>query len=406
MITDWITINRVKISKAEQLYPRGLDWELKPGVNAIVGGTGLGKTTFVYALQYGIFGKMVDAGKRIEREFFKDRLIDRTKEQAREHPPTIEVHFSVGGSLFVVERNLLTGSLIASSCDGKPLSIAKYTDALAEKVGLNKDFPSLVQLQSHLLFFGEDRYLLAWDNRLQNEILNLILSDHATYSRLKELWDEVGSHDSAARNFSTDASKLEAGLKTISDTSSVDELKQQERRKELKTTRALCEARIANLQEELQKEQKLFEVQDATVSQVHSEFHRDLDRFETEQSAELDSDLLTAVMAVTPTTISVRHALERFFQQPDKRTCPCCGRAGISPLVEKFAEVAANGAKAGQCIVCNKEIDSHLKSTARAKPAKIDAPNASATRLQETLFARVQTKSRIESIRQDEARVG
>ena len=62
MITDWITVNRVKISNAEQLYPWGLDWEVKPGVNAIVGGTSLGKTTLVYALQFGIFEKMIVDG--------------------------------------------------------------------------------------------------------------------------------------------------------------------------------------------------------------------------------------------------------------------------------------------------------------------------------------------------------
>ncbi len=54
MITDWIRPTRMKVSGAERLYPHTIDWTLTPGVNAVIGGTGLGKTTFVYALHYSV----------------------------------------------------------------------------------------------------------------------------------------------------------------------------------------------------------------------------------------------------------------------------------------------------------------------------------------------------------------
>src|SRR5688572_18028561 len=111
MIADWIRVTRVKISGAERLYPAGLDWQLKPGVNAIVGGTALGKTTFIYALQFGVFDKMIiEAGERIEREFFKDRLTKRSATEVKKSPPTVDVEFSIAGSTFAVTRNLLTGA--------------------------------------------------------------------------------------------------------------------------------------------------------------------------------------------------------------------------------------------------------------------------------------------------------
>ncbi|MDZ4816870.1 MAG: hypothetical protein SGI71_11465 [Verrucomicrobiota bacterium] len=44
MIKDWINLTRVTIEGADRLYPNGLDWILAPGINAIIGGTGLGRT--------------------------------------------------------------------------------------------------------------------------------------------------------------------------------------------------------------------------------------------------------------------------------------------------------------------------------------------------------------------------
>src|SRR5208337_3177220 len=116
----------------ERLYPRNIDWALAPGINAIIGGTALGKTTLVYALQYAVFGKMVaNVNERIEREFFKDRLTKRTGKKLQDHPPVVHVEFAAGGSAFVVERNLVTGGLLEVTCDGAKLKANKYEETLA-----------------------------------------------------------------------------------------------------------------------------------------------------------------------------------------------------------------------------------------------------------------------------------
>lgn len=54
MLNNWINVTRVGIHGADRLYPKGLDWYVAPGVNAVVGGTSLGKTTLVYALQFAV----------------------------------------------------------------------------------------------------------------------------------------------------------------------------------------------------------------------------------------------------------------------------------------------------------------------------------------------------------------
>lgn len=403
MITDWIKPTRVKVSGAERLYPQTIDWKLTPGVNAIIGGTGLGKTTLVYALQYGIFGKIVvDTGERIEREFFKDRLTNGSAAKTKDAPPVIEVQFAAGGASFTVKRNLLTGVLVGANCDGVPLKGAKYEEILAERVGLKGDFPSLTRLQGYLLFFGEGRYLLAWENLVQNELLNLMLSDHATYARLSKLWEEAQSADSEARNLSVQASRLQRDLEAVGKTSSsVQELQRRKTLKEITANIRVWPARVASVQKELQNEKRLLDTQDAEVARAHAEFHRTLDQFEAEVSGDLDDELLSAAMA-TPTIASVRHALEQFYLQPNSRACPCCGRPGLSTAVARLAEAAAASAQAGHCIVCSKDLEPAAHSTRGAPPHSGDATGASAGKLQSLIFKREQTRSRIESLQQEE----
>jgi hypothetical protein len=134
MLTDWINVTRVSIQGADRLFPNGLDWNLAPGVNAVVGGTGLGKTTLVYALQFAVFGKLViDASERIEREFFKDRLTKRSGKKLKSNPPLVHVQFTAGSAKFAVKRSLLTGGLVEVVCDGAAVRANKYDSLLAEK---------------------------------------------------------------------------------------------------------------------------------------------------------------------------------------------------------------------------------------------------------------------------------
>ena len=127
MLTDWINVTRVAIGGAERLYPRGIDWHLTPGVNAIVGGTGLGKTTLVYAMQFAIFGKLVVKGDRIEKDFFKDRLTKRSGEVLTKNPPYVRVELTIGTKQFVIERNLLSGAILTATSDGAALGEVEQT---------------------------------------------------------------------------------------------------------------------------------------------------------------------------------------------------------------------------------------------------------------------------------------
>ncbi len=404
MLTDWINVTRVRIQEADRLYPGDIDWFLAPGINAVIGGTGLGKTTLVYALQFAIFGKLIiDSDERIEREFFRDRLTKRSGKKLEQRPPIVCVEFSIGSTKFAVKRNLLSGSLMEATCEGAPLQPVKYEEMLAEKVGLKGDFASLGRLQSHLFFFGENRYLLAWENLIQHELVNLMMSDHATYLRLGELWAEAESADSAARNISAQAVRMEKDLKElVGRESKVDALQQRSDAAQLRRLRAEREAALTAVRKRIAEERKLEATQTDKIAKSHTEFHRDLAAMETAQNVDLDDALLAAALA-SPTVASVRQALAEFYGAPDDRSCPCCGRVGIAAVVSRFAETSAASARAGNCVVCSKELP---RSSAGAGPGPSlnRSANTTAQTLQTLLFQREQTKSRLAELLQEEAR--
>lgn len=406
MITDWINLSRVSIQGAEHIYPKGVDWNITPGINAVIGGTGLGKTTLVYALQFAIFGKMVvDASERIEREFFKDRLTRRSGKKLKKNPPLACVEFTAGNAKFIVKRNLLTGALTEVGCNGSEVRAKDYEAILAEKVGVKDDFESLARLQGHLFFFGESRYLLAWENMLQHELINLMMADHATYLRLGELWEKVESADSAARNISAQAVRLEADLQNLSQSASkVAELQQRSDARQLSAARIEQERRVASIRKQLGEEERLEASQSEQIARTNAEFHHRLSELESARSSDLDDSLLAAALA-SPTIASVRHALEEFYRTPESRGCPCCGRTGIVAVVSPLAHKAVASAEEGNCIICSKPLPNVNGDETPVWSALTQETSDSAQSLQTLLFQREQTKSRIGELRADEARV-
>lgn len=405
MITDWIKVTRIIVSGADRLYPNDIDWEIEPGINAVIGGTGLGKTTLLYALQFAVFGKLVvDADERIEREFFKDRLTKRVGKKLAANPTVVHAEFTAGGSHFVVKRNLLTGALLKVSCDQKEVKTNKYEETLAAKVGLPGDFHSLVRLHGSLLFFGEGRYLLAWDNHAQHELVNLMMSDHATYVKLGELWSKAESADSAARNISAQAVRLEKDLEALSqEESKVAKLTRISEEKRFTRTHTEVEAELAAIRKNISRETNLEETQTAGIAKSDTEFHEELSGLEATLSGDLDDSLLVAAMA-SPTVASIRHSLEKFYGAPDDRGCPCCGRAGIATAVASLVKNAAASARDGNCVICSKSLPqaNGASSASAALDSKSAQTDSKAHALQSLLFQREQTRSRLADLRKQE----
>jgi len=404
MLTSWVNVTRVRLRGAERLYPNGIDWRVAPGVNAVIGGTGLGKTTLVYALQFGLFGKLiVEASERIEREFFRDRLTKRTGQSIEKDPPAVQVEFTVGSSHFALTRLLLSGAVQDVTCDGQPIRPNRFEQTLAEKVGLKDDFEGLVRLQSHLFFFGESRYLLAWENQRQHELISLMMSDHATYLHLDQLWKDVESADSTARNISAQAVRMERDLKEMLRTESkVDKLQRRSDAGELTERQKEQERLVASIRKRIAKEAESEAGLTDQIAKVQSVFHREISDLDAAQNDELDDSLLAMALA-DPNATSARRALEDFYRAPDQRGCPSCGRPGIGPTVALLAEAALASARAGNCVVCSKDLPTEVgRATSPHRTAA--GVDAQAATLRALLFQREQARSRLRDLRNEESR--
>ncbi len=110
------TLKKIRIQNFT-LYPNGLDFEYDfiNGVNIIIGGNGMGKTTFVNLIKYSIIGhykKDFDftrtyKDRKIEKrtlhpiDYYKNRL-DSTI--LTDQKATITIYFEINNNLFRVER--------------------------------------------------------------------------------------------------------------------------------------------------------------------------------------------------------------------------------------------------------------------------------------------------------------
>ena len=79
MLAHLFHVRHVSVRNASKIYPRGIDWRVQDGINVVVGGTGLGKSTFVNTILFGLFGALgISKSKRhvehVSPDYFRGRL--------------------------------------------------------------------------------------------------------------------------------------------------------------------------------------------------------------------------------------------------------------------------------------------------------------------------------------------
>ncbi|MEX0595985.1 MAG: AAA family ATPase [Candidatus Paceibacterota bacterium] len=185
------------------LYPHGLDYthDFINGVNLIVGGNGMGKTTFVNIIKYGVIGHYKELfdytrtykGEKIEKrtplpwDYFKSRGKNSV---ITENVDYVKIKFLINNTEFVVKRGLSNIELYSLSINGTlvtgdKISQQKYDQLfynyhrekdIKEKEELlenlkntlpykyekafeeysNMPFDNLIFIVNKVLFFGED----------------------------------------------------------------------------------------------------------------------------------------------------------------------------------------------------------------------------------------------------------
>ena len=207
------------------------------GVFCLAGANGLGKSTFLAAVNYGLTGivpsdrkfnsvkEYYEESQGFAQEFFDGRVGERDRKRA-----AVSLSFLVGKTQFDLRRGIfmdtLLGSLVvrdltnsAVIVDGSTMTSAdrdgRYKELLSEAVGLNS-FEQFVFLQHFVFTFDERRHLLFWDQKVLEQALHISFGvDPRNADKADSLRREAERADSLVRNYQWDATVLKKKLQQL-----------------------------------------------------------------------------------------------------------------------------------------------------------------------------------------------
>lgn len=254
--------------------------EINKGVYCLAGANGLGKTTFLNSINYGLTGivlepnkevyspsEIVVANKRYTERYFVGRIDKKNEEQAE-----IEIHFTVNNKSFRIirgffERDELRLLEIFSTTGLKRISQFKnknespkelnthFQKSLASEIGFS-NFDYFIFFQLYVLTFDENRRMIFWDDRASSHALAIAFnSDPNDAERILELTRKMEKHESNGRNLkwqSTQAKKK------------IEELTQKTKGKKVSD--------IDKLEKEFQKLHKDLEQQEKVYNNIKIEY--------------------------------------------------------------------------------------------------------------------------------------
>ena len=242
------------------LYPNGLDYtyDFVKGVNLILGGNGMGKTTFVNIIRFGLIG-LYKKAKDLTRTY-KDRAIvkrllypqdyfsarqDDAVEKIGE--ATVTLVFCINYANYRVVRSLDSGKLLSVSINDKDLSGNIYSEEAYEvledkektetllyayeqsiKNYSNLTFDDLIFFVNEILFFGENHSTVLWNEGIdgrtdvQNELFNKYFNEPKLDEERQEMQRQARYYDSLSRHRSEDMRVLNKLVEKMNDTSAVN----------------------------------------------------------------------------------------------------------------------------------------------------------------------------------------
>lgn len=235
--------------KNYSLYQRNISHDFVHGVNLIIGGNGVGKTTFINLIRYGIIGlykKDLDVRtyrgeKRLGRQqysqdYFKNRMIESYENNLdAEVVLTFQINDCVirvvrGLYDIVLKSVLVTHNEKSYNLNGMVIRQDKYErlnedekfsylqgvyeQFIAEKSNIN-DFNDLIFFVNQILFFDEDRKTIVWEPLIQERLSSKYFNDPSLDEKFQEAKRQAKYHDSISRHKSEDMRAINKIIKRI-----------------------------------------------------------------------------------------------------------------------------------------------------------------------------------------------
>lgn len=242
------------------LYNKDIEYDFIDGINLIIGGNGVGKTTFVNVVKYALIGlykndlvvKNYQGEKRFHRETYRNTNLyfrNRMKGLSTDKDSFVELEFQLNGCKFYVKRGLFDTILLEAKytecgktyvIKGEPIRQDNYSrfendkdidkshylqfnyeKIVAEKANMT-DFNDFIFFVNQILMFGEDRGTVLWDENIQERLLSNYLNNPVLESERKACAFEAKYQDSIARHKQEEIKAIRRVLEQISSKTSKD----------------------------------------------------------------------------------------------------------------------------------------------------------------------------------------
>jgi energy-coupling factor transporter ATP-binding protein EcfA2 len=358
------------------LYPNGMDYtyDFVKGINLILGGNGMGKTTFVNIIRYAIIGnykrqydytrtyKEKSIEKRIQ---YPDKYYSSRMDSSilTDGDPTVRLSFKLNGTLFDVERGLKDITILKLKIDGEVIngdivSQSKYEQlAIDEKestllykyeVEVEKksklSFDDLIFFVNNVLFFGEDHKTILWNDDassqdVQTELFNKYFNDPILDKQRQAAERQAKYYNSISRHRSEDMRAINNVLNGLNSQgnqpdSPLDLLK-------IKADIEVLDAKLDDIQDKRSLTEKKISVLQNDINRAGaevSEIEREKARIEDMRISKMWEGL---------------HYMYHIFEQNIRinHICPMCNRED-NALSERVT------ASPNSCFVCEKNMDS------------------------------------------------
>jgi len=237
------TISRVRLERFS-LFTRRPDLELDipGGVFCLAGANGLGKSTFLAAINLGLTGVVPNPARSFKsineyardcvpftKAFFDGRISELDRDAASIH---LELHiadhtYRLTRGVFeprelrdlVITNGNPEQNVLFDGADATPEDrVARFEDQLTQDTGLQQ-FNQFIFLQHFVLTFDESRHLLFWDQRALEQALHITFgTDLNEAVRADKLRRDMERADSRARNYNFQASDVRGRLDIIRET--------------------------------------------------------------------------------------------------------------------------------------------------------------------------------------------
>jgi DNA repair exonuclease SbcCD ATPase subunit len=196
--------------------------KIHSGLNLIIGGNGIGKTTLVNTILFGLVGnatyEKLDGGKKeiplIDADYFHGRLEPVDQDLAQ-----VTITIGVGKDDISITRALYrprilrllhtpAGSRDPQNIRGTPVELEQRLRKLLERLLGVPSFEDFVFIVANLLIFDENRRSLVWDPEVQNRMVRLLSVPRQFDEEFSKLSASVTQNDTKGKHKSEDRKRI------------------------------------------------------------------------------------------------------------------------------------------------------------------------------------------------------